>query len=156
MATSQVTRHRTFADTVSEVRASGVTSCIVGADPERYIRDTARTVHRWRTLAALEYVRLRAEDDLFFDPNNKDFAEDVFDEDDEAFGSIGEYRVRPYGEWTHGDSCWGHVGYDDVLSWKENGYILDIMDETLDAFVAAHKDRVRGLCNFCHGTGKAS
>jgi hypothetical protein len=103
----------------------------------------AVSLARFQAAERTGFVRLRCELDEDFDP--RDFMEDsdIQDSDWEAYGSIGEYRLSLDSEdWVHADSCWGHVGYRDVLDWTENPYILDIMAETLEAFRTARKRSV--------------
>lgn len=44
-----------------------------------------------------------------------------------VYGIIGEYRCPRCHQWKVADSVWGFVGDD----WKESGYDLDVMHETL-------------------------
>jgi hypothetical protein len=147
--------------------------CIVGESALSAWR-AARILRKWDALKTIGAVRLRAEHDPDCDPT--EFGGSA---DDEAYGSIGEHRTDfadmgewayslasmtgPWGPWHHADSVWGHVGYRDVLDWRENPYILDIMDETIRQFAAAWKahiraeiDRRAGVCPACHGTGRVS
>lgn len=151
-------------------RSAGTTQCVVGESALSAWR-AARILRKWDALETIGAVRVRAEFDQDCDPT--EFGGSA---DDEAFGSIGEYRtdfatpdwypgdidsVLP--AWNTADSVWGHVGYRNVLDWRENAYILDIMASTIDAFrdswkahVRAERERKAGLCPACHGTGKAN
>jgi hypothetical protein len=116
----------------------------------------ARILRQWDALECLGLVRLRDEWDEHYEWEG-DGANPCPDEP--AYGSIGEYRLpgeEPYTafddevEWEHGDSVWGHVGYRDVLDWRENPYILDVMSETIAQFRAAWKHQVhRARCPMC-------
>lgn len=108
----------------------------------------------WETAEESGLVRLRVEpddvcdlDNLLgdcFDPTaNPDIKPERLEREkqheidridrDGVWGVIGEYKssVCPTcgrgGEWEQADSCWGFVGED----WKDSGYDLDIMAETL-------------------------
>ena len=145
---------KTFAETQAEVAAAANGFVVVQDDPDNKFRGVARIVHRWRTLMALDYVQLRCEPDEDFDRSY--FEQGVFNEDDEAFGSIGEFCLDPDSSrkrWHNADSVWGHVGYKNVQNWKENPYIVDIMDVTMEQLRRAWKERVHGICPRCHGTG---
>jgi hypothetical protein len=105
--------------------------------------NAARVLIRWQAAEQAGYLRLRAEPD--FDHNPRDYmdADDIQDSDWDAYGSIAEYRVSLDSEsWTVADSVWGHVGYRNVLDWRENPYIIDEMAECLDQFRAARKRTV--------------
>lgn len=43
-------------------------------------------------------------------------------------GIVGQYLTN--GKWIHADSVWGFIGDD----WKDSGYDLDIMSETINQF----------------------
>jgi hypothetical protein len=117
------------------VRRSPIGHCVSPSVP--YCYQVAVTLTKWRAAARAGYVRLRAE----FDPNG--WENDDTGEEDESYGSIGEYTLNPESDdWEHGGSVWGHVGYRDVLDPFENPYILDIMDETLAAMSSARKASV--------------
>jgi hypothetical protein len=103
----------------------------------------ARTLLKWRALERMGYVRLIAEpdehcshDDLC-DCDNPDCP----DRNAEVWGSVGQYRIDPdQGDddgWEYGDSVWGHVGYRNVLDWRENPYITDIMAGTIGELIDA-------------------
>lgn len=117
----------------------------------------ARVLTKWHAAEWAGYVQLREEDDTDY--------EGFCDCDDPkcsaktgpAYGSIGEYRIDPdpdphFPGWEVADSVWGHTGYRDVLDPWENPYVVDIMQETLDALKAALRDR----CPECKGTGRRS
>jgi hypothetical protein len=57
---------------------------------------------------------------------------------DGVWGVIGEYYDGE--EWQHADSCFGFIGED----WKDSGYDVDIMSQTLDAASAIE------TCPTCH------
>lgn len=146
----------TLAATLEMVRSAGPLSMLVPTD-ERHKRQIEReqaiTLRQWDALESLGFVRLRSEWDWDFNPS--DYDDGVFDDDDEAYGSIGEFRLDADDcTWVVADSCWGHVGYRDVLDWRENCYILDIMAETIAAFKEAWKARVNRLCPVCKGSGR--
>ena len=118
-----------------QVQNSDVGGCASPGKP--YWRQSAVILAKWRTLESMGHVRLRAEYDDDVEP---DFDEYDADRDGVPLGSIGEYRLDlDSDDWTVGDSCWGHVGYDNVLDWKENVYIMHIMDETMKAFKTNRK-----------------
>jgi hypothetical protein len=149
-----MTMPRKLSDHLRDVQSSAVADCVRPSGP--YHRDSARTLAKWAALESLGLVRLTSEPDPDFDPSDYDCD---FDDDDEAFGSIGQF-VRPAcvanvldmgadeadeSDWITADSCWGHVGYRDVLDWRENVSILDIMSSTVDAFRDAWKDHLHAL-----------
>jgi hypothetical protein len=145
--------------------------CIVGENALSAWR-AAKILRKWEALETMGAVRLRAEWDDSYDPHDFDPPEP---DDTEAYGVIGEYRTDfdnpdwyPADvdddelDWEHADSVWGNAGYDDVTDWRENSHVLDIMETTMDAFrdaweasMRAERDRTRGLCPTCHGTGRA-
>lgn len=143
----------------TEVRRSPIGQCVSPSVP--FARDAAVTLRKWDALESLGLVRLRSEHDADFNPDDYDCD---FDGETTAEGSIGEFlspdSARFYLDcdtftqsdlkWVHGDSVWGHVGYRDVLDWKENVYILDVMAETIAAF----RDAWKAQCPTCHGTGR--
>jgi hypothetical protein len=106
----------------------------------------ARILERWDKAESDGLVRLQAipDEDWTIKDNGCSCGNPVCQrreresfERDGAWGSVGEYRTDTDSEdWTHADSVWGHVGYNDVLSPLENPYILDIMAATLDALDA--------------------
>lgn len=135
--------------------------------------DMARTIAKFRALEDIGAVRIRAEHD----------EETSFDEGEEAFGTIGEFRTDfeylsdwlpsdteedHVTDWEHADSCWGHVGYQDVTDPLENPYVVDEMAECVEQFrdswkaylaekqatQAEERERNLGICPACHGTGK--
>jgi hypothetical protein len=139
-----------------EVRRSPIGHCVSPSVP--YARDCAVTLTKWRALESIGAVRLRAEADTDWEPGcdcgDPDCASN--NPESEAFGSIGEFRTdfdNPDwypGDtddeslpWVSADSVWGHVGYRDVLDWRDNPYIIDVMAETIAAFCAAWKAHVR-------------
>lgn len=63
---------------------------------------------------------------------------------DGVWGIIGEYFDGE--SWQHADSCFGFIGED----WKDSGYDVDIMSQTLDA-VSSVQD-----CRVCHRPLKKS
>lgn len=144
-----------------EARKAG--SCRVGFAAVEAL-DTAYTLAKWEVLAELGYVRLIAEpdddadlswidQDRYSDSDRERFRDDV--ETNGVWGSIGEFRLDPDSEdWQTADSVWGHTGYRNVLDWRENPYVLDIMDETIRQFRDAWKDHVRHVCPTCHGSGR--
>jgi hypothetical protein len=107
--------------------------------------DSARTLARWDEAEQTGSVRIVARPDPDSSPSDwhdtKGGACECEDcrayARDGAWGTVGEYRTDPDSEdWTHADSVWGHVGYNDVLSPLENPYVVDIMAATLDALDA--------------------
>ena len=109
----------------------------------------AHILEQWEQAESLELVRLRIEpdemvdlDDLLGDMYNPDVNPDIEPEKleqekkweldridrDGVWGVIGEYKCPICGHWVQVDSCWGFVGDD----WKESGYDIDIMAETLE------------------------
>lgn len=107
--------------------------------------EAAKLIEAWNRLESVGLVRLQAEADEDYQWNEYDPKESEKYGDDGAWGSVGEYRTSPDGEWETGDSVWGHVGYNDVLSPYENCYILDIMRQTVEDLKAALQSR----CNHC-------
>lgn len=160
--------------------------CIVGESALSAWR-AARILRQWAALEDMGAVRLIAIPDE--DCDASDYSDDP---DDEAFGVVGQYRtdfdaeswdasdtdrgdgtIRDYRHtftaewreirWEQGDSIWGCVGCKDVLDWRENAYVIDIMEATIDVFraawkahVRARRDRQAGLCTACHGTGRVA
>lgn len=53
---------------------------------------------------------------------------------DGAWGIVGEYSTDGGQTWHHVDSCWGFVCYDNPLDPRENDYVPDIMQATIEAF----------------------
>ena len=145
-------------------RFSAMLSDVIRTDPTMLVNPTpadhlriASTLARWDTLEEFGLVRLTAEPDYDFDPNDFEHPEGFDDSNGdslEAFGTIGQYRPTEDHDFVTGDSCWGHVGYKDVLDWRENPYILDIMAETIRNLVTSRRLHVRGLCPACGGTGR--
>ena len=134
----------TLRNIYQSVRRSPIAHCVSPSIP--FAMSCATTLAKWAALEECGLVRLRAEIDEFPDDPSEG----------ESWGSIGEYRLDPDSDrWTQGGSVWGHVGYRDVLDWRENIYIFDIMTETINAFRSAHKEYVHNVCPCCHGTGKA-
>lgn len=131
-----------------EFSRSDVGSCVSPVEP--YRTKAVATIMKWQELYSLGYVQIIAEPD-------EDYEWDGDGEDpcpgEPAFGVVGQYRLDPDHVWQTADSVWGHVGYRVVLDWKENQYILGIMQETIDAFRIAWKDRAHHRCPSCHGTG---
>jgi hypothetical protein len=122
-----------------DVRRSPIGKCVSPSVP--YCFQAALTLIKWDAAERAGFVRLRYEWDQDFDP--AEYPDCDFGEDPEAFGSIGEYRLdTDSDEWVHADSVWGHVGYLDVIDWRENPYVIDIMRETLDQFNTARKQTV--------------
>lgn len=128
--------------------------------------EAARTLREWDALESMGLVRLQAEPDDDYRPDcdcgdprcpYRPFERGQSEtnrlrRDIEAFGSVGEFCLpfvdddgywQPSEDWQHGGSVWGHVGYRNVLDWRENCYIIDIMRETIDAFRDAWKIHVR-------------
>lgn len=97
----------------------------------------ARIIVRFRELEDAGLVRLRAEPDEHYNWNEFDPKESEKWGDDGAWGSIVDWRVSDEDEWEEGDSCWGHVGYKDVLDPLENCYIIDHMRSAIDKVEAA-------------------
>lgn len=135
-------------EAVGEVRRSPVGFCVSPAVPYQW--EAAITLRKWQVLERLGYVRLTAEPDPYWEPDC-DCGDPKCPSNDpasEAFGSVGEYRLDPdAGDdegWEAADSVWGHVGYRDVLDWRENVYVLDVMDATIAAFRNARKAATAG------------
>ena len=102
------------------------------------------TVAEFRHWETLGLARIRVEADSDAHANDDDFEDraPAFREHIaamEGYGTIGQYRYAPseslgYWDeenetegWEDGDSCWGHLGYDDPADPFENGYALDHM-----------------------------
>jgi cytochrome c553 len=137
------------------VRTSDVGFSVSPAVPYQW--RSAVVLRKWQALEALDLVRLRAEQDTEYDPSEWE------DEpaDAEAYGSIGEFRLDTDADWEHADSVWGHIGYRNVLDWRENAYILDVMAATIAALrdaskaaARARRERELGFCPTCHGSGR--
>lgn len=109
----------------------------------------ARIVDEWEQHENAGHVRLRIVEDEYadignlegdtFNPKaNPDISPAKLERERAAFierinrdgvvGVIGEYFDGE--DWQQADSCWGFVGDD----WKESGYDIDIMSQTLEAF----------------------
>jgi hypothetical protein len=152
------------------VRTSPIGGCVSPSEP--YWDRCAATLRKWDILETIGAVRLRAVPDETWEPIDcGDPRCKMNDPNSEAYGSIGEYRtdfadpswhqMDVYNDdlpWECADSVWGHVGYRDVLDWRENVHILDIMAETIRQFAAAWKAHVRANrkatpCPKCQGSG---
>lgn len=57
------------------------------------------------------------------------------------WGIVGEYRLTPTSGWWPADSVWGFVGDD----WRDSGYDVDIMANTLKALEDAQHDHCDDL-----------
>jgi hypothetical protein len=138
----------------------------------------ARIRRQWRKLEWNGFVRLRAVEDDAFDPDDlacscedphclsgPDRIRDTI-EHLGVWGTVAEFRLDATtseddpDSWEQADSCWGHIGYRDVLSPTENAYVIDHMAATIDAFAkawrescAAERHVARGACPHCRGTG---
>ena len=155
-----------------------------------YCMRVARTLAQWSALESLGLVRISAEEDedaandpdsiacSCGDPKCIQGPERIREtiESIGVWGVVGEFGLpdRWAGEptsifvpdclvWHHADAVWGHIGYRDCADWRENPYVIDIMDETIRQFRDAWKSRVReqaderaGRCPACHGTGRVN
>lgn len=119
---------------------SHVTGGIVGESALWALRH-ARARVAFADLESEGLVQLRAEPDEDFDWSDLDKdcpgSSERFG-DDGAWGSIVEVRASVDDEWEQVDSCWGHVGYRDVLDPNENCYV----DEHIRSAVAWHEAQV--------------
>lgn len=142
-----------------QARKAPATQCWVGYAAVSAL-NAARTLRRWDALESMGLVRLRSENDPYWEPGCSCGVKNCpnNDPDAEAYGVIGEYclphldaegywcaegREDSMEGWACGVSVWGHVGYRDVLDWRENAHILGIMDEAIEAFRDAWKARQR-------------
>jgi hypothetical protein len=116
------------------IQASGGPSAYFPENRAASALEQARIVVRFRELEDMGLCRLRAEPDEDYRWNEFDPKESERFGDDGAWGSIVEVRTDPDDDdsWEEVDSCWGHVGYRDVLDPTENPYIVDHMRAAVD------------------------
>ena len=128
--------NRQLAREYRRFRAAGIGG-VVGRDAANCLH-AARTVLLWERLEAAGLVRLSVEPD-----DSYDWSEEERERygSDGAWGVVGSYRTGERGEWEHGDSVWGFVGYASVDSPTENPYVIDIMTQTIEALRTALRRR---------------
>lgn len=137
----------------TKYRAEGVPAAYAWSRAKHsveYDRRKAEVTARWNDAEAAGLVRLEIKPDEFSSPD--DLFGDTYDpkchpdiparqieaerkaeieriNHDGVWGIIGEYRCCACNSWNHADSVWGFIGED----WKDSGYDLDVMEQTLDA-----------------------
>jgi len=110
----------------------------------------AQTILAWRDEEDMELVKIECEPDSEpYDPGDSGgayinqfgrrvSAEQARKELDELISRTGiwciagYYRVSINDEWICADSICGCAGYEDPVDWRENWYVPDIMQATLD------------------------
>ncbi|MGC4033612.1 MAG: hypothetical protein QM754_18145 [Tepidisphaeraceae bacterium] len=99
----------------------------------------SRTVQAFDTAESEGLVRLEALPDEDFDlegfsdiPGVVEEARKAIERGDGPYGVVASCLTES-GEWHQADSCWGFVGYRDVLSPVENPYVVDLMRSALAA-----------------------
>lgn len=116
---------------------------LVGHNAQQAL-SAAKTLARFERLESMGLVRLDTRSD---DSHNWDDEEERKRYgDDGAWGVIGQWRMGEDDQWHHADSIWGCVGYNDVTSPYENGYVIDIMGQTIDALRQALSHRRPTCC----------
>lgn len=122
----------------------------------KHAYSVARTLVRWDELEYMGLVKIEAKVDIEpYDPGDcedgytNQFGRRVSAEESKkelweliertgVWGVCGSAKID--GEWQHTDSVWGCAGYENVLDWRENWYVPDIMQSTMDALEASWSD----------------
>lgn len=142
----------TLSTKYTELRLMGYTALVAFNQAKRYLEymeERRKTLAKWDELETQGKVRLKIEpdydadlDDLLgdsYDPTvNPDIPAKRLAQEREweidrinregVWGIVGQYKCKCCGSWTTADSVWGVVGDD----WKESGYDLEIMQNTMD------------------------